>query len=287
MKRASSLNWLFLNKRNLKVWVLFFILQTINTPYKVIAQESNTVTYTVLLKRGEVIRLSDKKNIEKNSSFKEGSRLKFSSNAKMLVLDDQATTYLVEPNLDLVTYNVNAKTLALNVRRIPPHDYPSLQEYFSDTLLVLGDQIFVPIAAEGFPINSQFCFFLSYNWAKEPQSIIKKDLSQNSKGLFLIKEEIFKVDENPVSPNDVSNYQLHYRNKQTQENTLINDFFLIFPDNTALIDATSLIVEKARGIGLTDEEIFNKVLAFIVEAYAEPDEKNFYSWMEKVFHLSR
>lgn len=272
-----------------KIIIALLFFQICTKTFHLGAQtENNTDTiYTVLLKRGEILRESDQTGLEKGTTFQKGISLKFSYDAKMLVLDQLATTHLVIPEQDLTSYYLAPIKLAVNFRDPTPIDYSSLQQYFSDTLLVLGDQMFVSIKAPDFPVSDLSFFYLSYVWSEEPDTRINKKLTQNKDGLFLKKAEIFTVDKKPISEKDVTDFQLFYRNSKTNETTWINNFFLLFPDTQELRTAVSFIIERAKENELSEAEIIDKVYSFIDTAYASPDTNNFYGWVEQTFSLGK
>ncbi len=152
-----------------------------------------------------------------------------------------------------------------------------LQNHFSGDYLVL-DQAKLEIGQENFPMNETNFFYLSYEYNGEK---IRKKLNYEEGNLLVLsKDEIYKIDGEPISV-QVMGMALYYRSGETS--TKISEFKPVFPNLDELKDEVRIILDEFSDKS-TDVQI-QEVTAYLAEFYGKPQRENLGAWLEINFGL--
>ena len=82
----------------------------------------------------------------------------------------------------------------------------------------LNDELAFEVSSSSYPIDEDRFFYLAYTYQNET---INKKLSNDGQSLKFMKSEIYKVDDQPIAPDAVSDMELFYYDAQKGEAQLI------------------------------------------------------------------
>ena len=110
-----------------------------------------------------------------------------------------------------------------------------LQNHFQGKYLVIGEMK-LELGKEAFPMDDENFFYLSYEHNDET---IRKKLDSEGAFLVLNKDEIFKIDGEPI-PVEEKEMTLYYRSGGNSQK--VNTFTPIFPDTQDLKEEVEIIL---------------------------------------------
>ena len=148
-----------------------------------------------------------------------------------------------------------------------------LKNYFGkDTLHILGAGR-VWISPTAYPMNSANLFFVRYTWKGET---INKRLSFEKDSLILSAGEIYKVDGSSISPKEVKDAKLFY--KQGSSVSEIGPFTISFPDEAALKQIVASFKDHTSFKG---KQFLDEMTPLLRDIYGRTDADNVRSWVHK------
>ena len=152
-----------------------------------------------------------------------------------------------------------------------------LQSHFSGDYLIL-DEVVLELGKENFPMDESHFFYLSYEFSGE--KIRKKLDYSESNQLILSKDEIFKIDGEPIAVQNVG-MALYYREGETS--TKVSEFKPVFPNLLELKDEVEIIIDE---FAYNDAELkVQEITAYLTEFYGKPQKENLNQWLNKNFSL--
>lgn len=151
-----------------------------------------------------------------------------------------------------------------------------LQNHFSGKYLVIGEMR-LQLGKEAFPMDDQNFFYLTYNYKDEP---IRKKLSFDGDYLILNKDEIFKVDGNPI-PVEEKEMTMFYR--QGSESKKIGVFTPVFPELQTLKAEVEIIMSEYGEKDAATQ--IKEITAYLNEFYGNPQKDNLGEWLKAEFSL--
>ena len=148
-----------------------------------------------------------------------------------------------------------------------------LKNYFGkDTLHILGGGK-VWISPTAYPMSSTNLFFVRYAWKGET---INKRLSFEMDSLILSASEIYKVDGASISPKEIKDARLFY--KQGSSVSEIGPFTVSFPDEVAL---KQIILTFKDHSSLKGSKFLDELAPLLRDIYGRTDQNNVRSWVHK------
>ena len=153
-----------------------------------------------------------------------------------------------------------------------------LKNHFTDRMLVINEAE-VEISEEAFPMNDKTFFYLTYQHNGEE---IPKKLPFEGNKLILDKEEIYKIDGEPI-PYEEKEMVLYYR--EDGAGTKISEFTPVFPDETSLKEEISLLLELMGDE--SDNQKIEEVTAHLNEFYGKPQKSNLNNWLKEEFEIEK
>ena len=231
--------------------------------------------YKVIKVTGMIVYKNSGKKMSTGDIFKSNVPLKFSTdNSRAAIISKLKGRFVLAPpsksqktNLVPAVNNISSRSGAI-VNEL------DLKNHFSGNYLILN-RLELPISEKTFPQDKEHFFFLSYEYKGE--KIAKKLPSKGSKLIF-DKEEIFSIDEKPITPFNTE-MVLFYRDATSKENMTISRFNPIFPDNESLKNEVEVILDEYGE--KTEEKKFNEVKGYLTEFYGKPYDDNLRDWMEQ------
>lgn len=173
-------------------------------------------TYTVVRAQGKVSLQSNHKPLRREDKFK-AAPLQFSSTKDFLVvLDEREAAFLLYTDATLKKHRTKPLPPIGTRPGLILNDL-QLRKFLNDndSLLLLNGQFSLILGKDAFPMDDQHFFYLQYVWKGDT---INKKLSFKHDTLLIKAVELYKVDEQPIDPAEVSEKcYLFYLNTQTQE----------------------------------------------------------------------
>lgn len=151
-----------------------------------------------------------------------------------------------------------------------------LQNHFKGKYLVIGEMR-LQLGAEAFPMNEENFFYLSYDYKGET---IRKKLDFEDDFLIISKDEIFKIDGEPI-PVEEKEMTLFYRQNDTSKK--ISDFTPVFPDLDNLKVELEIILEEYEN--KDSETKIKEITAYLNEFYGNPQKDNLGTWLKDEFGI--
>lgn len=151
-----------------------------------------------------------------------------------------------------------------------------LQNHFSGKYLVIG-KMELQLGKEAFPMNESNFFYLTY-YHKDEQ--IRKKLSYEDDKLILDKEEIFKIDGQPI-PVEEKEMTIFYR--QGSESKKIGTFTPVFPNPTDLKSEIEVIINEYADKDAATQ--IKEITAYLNEFYGNPQKDNLGAWLKSEFNI--
>lgn len=161
-----------------------------------------------------------------------------------------------------------------------------MKKYFErDTLLVLGDDLWVKISPKAYPMNEKTFFYIAYNHSDFPDEAINKKLDFKADTLIFDRNTIFKVDDKSIDGLKASNFKLYYYNTEAASSDFISSFLPVFIDDNQLKEEVKVMVDIMKEAGVSDEKIYKETRFFVAEFYGHPDKDDFDDWMKDNFGI--
>jgi hypothetical protein len=168
--------------------------------------------------------------------------------------------------------NISSRGGALN-------SMTDLQNQFSEKVAVLYQANWF-INPYKFPMNGDRFFFLRFNYKGD---IINKKLPFEENKLTFSREEILKVDGNPIDRPDSPETTLYYY--AAEGPLFINSFQLVFPDLDEFRKEAVIILDEMAREDYSRK--VNEVAGYLYEFYGKPDKEDVMHYLERDFGLQK
>jgi hypothetical protein len=133
--------------------------------------------------------------------------------------------YLISNVLSPVSGNMSTRSGGIN-------NVLDFRKYFEEGPFVwAGNVLKIEVSENNFPINASHFFFLNYSYQGE--EINKKLKSEKAKIIFE-RNEVFKIDGQPVDEDEVNNYKLFYYNSINEQSSLVANIDFVFVEQNVL-----------------------------------------------------
>lgn len=158
-----------------------------------------------------------------------------------------------------------------------------LQQQISEAPFVFLDTVAkIKLDQKTFPQNGRQFFYLNFLW-KNPKGKaerIDKKLKYRKDTLILKRAEVFKVDNSPVDPKDVSDYKMLY---MAGDPVMIGDFKVSFPDEEKMKKEIGILVQYQQKLKFEPKMIQGEVEAYIRQFYGSIDRLNLINYLKNNF----
>ena len=254
--------------RHKKITIPFFVIWILHIATLTFAQ-----THTVVKTRGKVALQTNNKPLRRDDKFKMGP-LRFSNIKDALVTIDEKEGAFLHIPADSTLTKHRSKPLRGPVGTRPGHiltDF-QLRSFLNqnNTLLLLDGQFSLVLGKEAFPIDNQHYFYLQYTWHGEQ---IPKMLHFRGDTLLIDAKELYKVDEKPINPSEVSEeyYLFYYSEKDSISNAypaLDVPLYLARPDTDVLKQEIALLLKG--NASQARQERLRQIEAYLEAVYGKP-----------------
>ncbi|MCK4749363.1 MAG: hypothetical protein KAT15_20055 [Bacteroidales bacterium] len=131
-----------------------------------------------------------------------------------------------------------------------------------------------------YPMDENSFFYLQFQYKGES---INKKLQFDENKLIFSRDEILRVDDQPVQASDSPNTILYYHSPDGSQ--YISSFDLIFPVMEMLKSETGIILEEFSGHEYSRK--VNEISGYLYEFYGKPDKEDVMLFLEKEFGLKK
>ena len=159
-----------------------------------------------------------------------------------------------------------------------------LQQLLSEVPFIFLDSVAkIKLDQKTFPQNGKNFFYFEYKW-KNPKGKteeIPKKLQFKKDTLIMKQANIFKVDNSPVDPKDVSDFKMLYMNGG--DPVLIGNFNVLFPDAEKMKNEIGILVRTQQKVNFSAKMIQGEVEAYIRQFYGSIDRLNLVNYLKNNF----
>ncbi|MBD3637325.1 MAG: hypothetical protein HUJ25_08240 [Crocinitomicaceae bacterium] len=237
---------------------------------------AGTDKYKVIKVDGKIIFQKTKEDMKKGDIFLSGMALSFETpQSRAAVISALKGRFVLsasekgQTKILPAANNISSRAGAL-INMI------DLQNHFSGKYLVIGEMR-LELGEEAFPMNDDSFFYLSYYHNEEK---INKKLDSDGAFLILNKEEIYKIDGEPI-PVEEKEMTLYYMSDG--KNQKVSTFTPVFPDLNDLKEEVEIILSEYED--KDNETKIKEVTAYLNEFYGHPQKDNLGVWMEEEFDI--
>jgi hypothetical protein len=232
--------------------------------------------YKVIKVDGKIIFQKTKTDMKQGDVFMPGTALDFTTpQSRAAVISNLKGRFVLsaadqgETNILPAANNVSSRAGALI-------NLVDLQNHFSGKYLVIGEMR-LQLGKEAFPMDEANFFYLTYMHNDEN---IRKKLTNAGDYLILNKDEIFKIDGQPI---EVTEKEMTLFYRQGTESKKIGVFTPVFPDLGGLKGEVEVILDEYADKDAATQ--IKEITAYLNEFYGSPQKDNLGTWLESEFDL--
>lgn len=256
---------------------LFFALFLV---FSVIAQAQD---YYVLQVKGNVKSTKTGKEIKTNDVIKPDDQLKFSAATDAVaVVSAKAGRFVLKPGKanktnEFVAYVKDALSQAnnrLSTRAGIFNNVIDFKTYFEKQIFLLPEQTF-EVGKEAYPISNEAFFFIRYNLKGEE---VNKQLPTGG-GNFLVinRDELFKVDGQPINAADAKDFQLFYYSSQGA--IPLTSLYFDLTDPKSVRQEIDVLQKAMISSNTSASKTIDEIIAYLQENYGKVEEGNVIKWL--------
>lgn len=233
--------------------------------------------YHVIKLKGMITYKSNQQQLKRKSTFLSLEDLVFSEDAGMYVLNEEGKVFKLIQTSHNQKYKLQQTSLKVGTRPGKILEYIAFQQFLADRkLLILGNNLYIEVGEEAFPLDEEQFFYIQYDWNGES---IPKKLSYQGNRIIIQKDKLFQVDGQPIDADEVANFALYYFNQTTEESLFINHFQPIFPPEDTLIQEIKLIQAISKRKKWTKKDYYQVIENYLVVVYGVPAKEHFLDWL--------
>ncbi len=232
--------------------------------------------YKVIKVNGKIIFQKTNSDMKQGDTYIEGTPLKFQTQeSRAAVVSNAKGRCVISPSskgdakILPAANNVSSRSGAL-INLI------DIQNHLSGDLLVIG-KMELEIGEQAFPQNDKNFFYLTYSHEGE---LIRKKLNNNGNKVIFDKDEIFKVDGNPIAV-EKKEMTLYYRDGSDSKK--VSTFSPIFPNETELKSEVEIILSEYKD--KSNDVKVEEVTAYLNQFYGKTTKDNLLVWLKEEFRL--
>jgi hypothetical protein len=251
--------------------------------FLVISSATLAQDYYVLQVKGKVKSTKTGKDIKTNDVIKADEQLKFSAATDAVaVVSAKAGRFVLKPGKpnksnEFLAYVKDALSQAnnrLSTRAGIFNNVVDFKTYFEKLVYLMPEQTY-EVGSQSYKISENSFFYIQYTYRGEE---INKQLEFiNAPLLYIERDELFKVDKEPINPEEASNFQLfHFTEEKATAITTLN-FNVADP---ALVKAEIEVLQKAlTDAKMPSAKIRDEIIAYLQENYGKVEEANVVKWL--------
>ncbi len=238
---------------------------------------SAQVNYKVIKVNGSIIYVRTGGSMSQGDVFAESEDLSFATpNSRAAVISPEKGRFILTSNsndqLNKAKSNFLPALNNISTRGGALNSLTDLQNQFSGPVSILYKASW-HINPYQFPMNENTFFYLQYLYEGER---INKKLLFKDNNLIFSREDILKVDDQPIEDPDTPNTILFYYGRDGAQ--YISAFEMVFPDIEELTGESSIILEEYGEYSFN--QMVNELSGYIFEFYGKPDKQDVMQFME-------
>ena len=238
---------------------------------------SAQANYKVIKVSGSIVYVRTGGSMSQGDIFAEDEDLNFATpNSRAAVINPEKGRFIIASNshdqLSKAKSNFLPAMNNISTRGGALNSLTDLQNQFSGPVAILYKASW-HINPYKFPMNENTFFYLQYLYNGER---INKRLLFDENNLVFSREDILKVDEQPITGPDTPNAVLYYYGRDGAQ--YINAFELSFPDIEELTMESGIILEETTEYSYS--KMVNELSGYIFEFYGKPDKQDVMFFME-------
>ena len=237
-------------------------------------EEATPLEYKVINVQGNILYVQTGNEMKRGDTYLEGTTLNFETKDSRAAIMNKSVGRMVLTGNDKGKIRILPAQNNISSRSGALLNLIDLKSHFSGRYLIL-DKTEVEISSPDYKMDDQNFFYIRYDFMDES---IPKRLDNDGNKLILDKNQIFKIDGEPI-PTFETEMTLYY--SKEGNNTKISKFTPVFPDLEALKEELTLMFSVFE---FKDEEAkYNEVKAHLNEFYGTPHDDDLKTWMNQEF----
>jgi len=248
-------------------------------------------SYTVIGVKGSVTSKKAGKELQSGDAVSADDEVTFKEGEDLVgLIRDDGKRFVLYNRKEKKNYKVSVEnSLMIGKTRFEWKTFTiktleELQQHLSEAPFIFIDSVAkIKIDQKTFPQNGRQYFYFNFLW-KNPKGKterIDKKLQYKKDTLILRKANIFKVDNSPVDPKDVSDFKILYNNGG--DPVQIGEFKVIFPDAEKMKNEIGILVKKQQATNFAPKMIQGEVEAYIRQFYGSIDRINLVNYLKNNF----
>ena len=247
--------------------------------------ETEEEIYIVIQIEGKVVSKKTGLPLLPESKFLASDTLQFSDTTDKLIVITQkkGEAFVIAPDESLDSYEKEICEKRVGNRPGLPLNYLDIRLLLCNRrLLILEGRTEIKVGQRQFPQDNLHYFYVRYSWKGDKGGLINKKLPFIENRFILSKNELFKVDGQPIRLKDATELQLFYYKQSKQESLFICDLELVIPDEAKLKSEVRIIIEQ---LGVEHKDLFDTIDSYLLEAYGEAEISDLMKWLNNAFGL--
>lgn len=239
--------------------------------------------YYVLQVKGKVKSTKTGKDIKTNDVIKADDQLKFSAATDAVaVVSAKAGRFVLKPGKpnksnEFLAYVKDALSQAnnrLSTRAGIFNNVVDFKTYFDKHVFLMPEQTY-EVGKEAYPISESAFFFIRYTLKGEE---VNKQLPATGANLLVInREELFKVDGQPIDPAEAKDFQLFYYNDKGS--TPLTSLHLTLTDPASVKQELEVLQKAMTAANTPSAKAKDEIIAYLQENYGKVEESNVIKWL--------
>ena len=240
--------------------------------------------YKVIKVNGSIVYVRNGNSMSQGDVFGEDEDLNFvTPNSRAAVINPEKGRFILSAGSQNQVTRARSNFLPamsnISTRGGALNSLSDLQNQFSGGVAILYKANW-HINPYQFPMDENTFFYIQYLY--DGERVNKKLLIQEN-NLIFSREDILKVDDNPIEGPDTPNAILYYYGRDGARH--ISAFELVFPDIEELAKEARIILEASADY--TYGRMANELSGYIFEFYGKPDKQDVMQFMEKDLGLKK
>jgi len=232
--------------------------------------------YKVIKVDGQIIFRKTKTPMKQGDVFVAGTPIEFSTpQSRAAVISSTKGRFVISPS-DNGEAKVLPATNNVSSRAGSITNWVGLQMQFTGRVLILGEMR-LKLIGETLQMSDSTFFFLTY--VHNEEKIVKK-LSYEGVFLILNKDEIFKIDGQPI---EVSEKQMTLYYSKSDKAFRMGEFIPVFPDLEILKSEIAILISESAEMSQGAKK--SEVKGYLNEFYGKPEDDNVNKWLMTEFNL--
>jgi hypothetical protein len=252
-------------------FINFIVMRSIVFILLFVGSQAMGQSYTAIHVMGKIYLPDRQEYLKRGTKIAESENLEFqSSDAKAAMLSNSRGRYVIQPGPKAASENNFSFALSsvitpvkgqMSTRAGGINNLLDFEKQLGEAPVAwLAEELAFDVSSSAYPIDDNQFFYVAYTYQNET---INKKLSNEGQSLKFIKSEIFKVDDQPVSSDKISDMELYYYDADKGEAQLVVKPQLVNVPSSELKD-----LQASIGAG-NGEDSASALLEFINTLYGK------------------